>query len=178
MTKDGRWLVTGDSRGGLRMWEVDPSTGVSTEPLLLDGHDHEINFIELSADGKDIYLNVYSVGEVRRISRASGEVLAIADIAYPDNLTWSKQGQLLVASQTGTGIAAQMACADLREGACPFAFEIIALDPETMKTTMIFANEGPPMGAATVALDVGGAIVIGSVLADRVIRVPIEDGFE
>jgi hypothetical protein len=63
-----------------------------------------------------------------------------------------------------------MACNELEEGACPFGFEIIALDPKTMETEVVFANEGPPMGAATVAIDTGSELVLGSFAGDRILR--------
>jgi len=128
------------------------------------------NGIELSADGSEIYLNAYSAGEVRRIDRRTGETLARADVAAPDNLSWSQDGRLLVASHRG-GIRDQMACYGLTEGACPMAFEIVALDPITLEGDAIFGNAGPPMGAGTVAVDVGDELVIGSFASDRVIRV-------
>ncbi len=130
------------------------------------------NGIEISDDGSDIYFNAYMAGEVRRISRASGERLATATVPGPDNVTWSKDGRLLVASHTGSS-SEQMACMSIEEGACPMSFEIVALDAERLEGGAIFANQGPPMGAGTVAVDVGGELVMGSFAGDRVIRVRI-----
>jgi len=132
------------------------------------------NGIELSADGREIYLNAYSGGEVRRIDRETGEILARASIPSPDNLSWAQDGRLLVASHRG-GIRDQMACMGIEEGACPMAFAIVALDPITLEGGPIFENAGPPMGAGTVALDVGDELVIGSFASDRVIRVKPQD---
>ena len=36
----------------------------------------------------------------------------------------------------------------------------------------MFANEGAPMGAGTVALEVGDELLIASFAGDRIIRVP------
>lgn len=130
------------------------------------------NGIEISADGAEIFLNVYMAGEVRRISRATGEVLAVAEVESPDNLSWAKDGRLLVASHLG-GLSEQLPCMNLKSGACPMSFEIHALDPVSLKGGAIFANRGAPMGGGTVAIDVGGELVIGSFAGDRVIRAPI-----
>jgi hypothetical protein len=130
------------------------------------------NGIEISADGTEIFLNVYMAGEVRRISRATGEVLAVAEVESPDNLSWAKDGRLLVASHLG-GFFEQQPCMNLTSGACPMSFEIRALDPVSMEGDAIFANRGAPMGGGTVAIDVGGELVIGSFAGDRVIRAPI-----
>jgi hypothetical protein len=132
------------------------------------------NGIELSADGREIYLNVYSGSEVRRIDRETGEILARASIPSPDNVTWSRDGRLLVASHRG-GIRDQMACYGLTEGACPMEFEIVALDPITLEGGAIFGNAGAPMGGGTVAVDLGDELVIGSFASDRVIRVKLQD---
>jgi hypothetical protein len=129
------------------------------------------NGIELSPDGHDVFVNLYTAGEVRRISRETGEVLGRAAVAQPDNATWGRDGRLLVASHD-SGLRDVIQCNDLEQGACPFAFEIVALDPGTMEREVIFANSGPPMGAATVALDLGDELVMGSFAGDRIIRAP------
>lgn len=130
------------------------------------------NGIEVSADGSEIYLNLYMGNEVRRVSRASGETLASAEVESPDNLSWAKDGRLLVASHVG-GFSEYEPCMNLAAGACPMAFEILALDPVSLEGDVIFANRGAPMGGGTVAIDVGGELVIGSFAGDRVIRAPI-----
>ena len=129
------------------------------------------NGIELSADGKSIYLNAYMAGEVRRIDRESGALLGKAKVPSPDNSSWGRDGRLLVASHRG-GFRDQTACYGLTAGACPMAFEIVAVDPETLATETILAQAGAPMGAGTIALDLGGELLIGSFAADRMIRVP------
>lgn len=127
------------------------------------------NGIELSADGEEIFLNYYLGNEVRRISRESGEVLARGEVRHPDNSSWAGDGRLLVASHLGA-FWDQIACTPLEAGACPFEFAILAFDPETLESTEVFRNEGPPMGAATVAIDLGGELLMGSFAGDRVIR--------
>jgi sugar lactone lactonase YvrE len=127
------------------------------------------NGIEVSSDGAELYLNLYSAGEVRRVARDSGRVLAAGRVRQPDNSSWAADGRLLVASHKG-GVAENMACMRLREGACGMAFEILALDPQTLDGEVIFANAGPPMGGATVAIEVNGDLLMGSFAGDRLIR--------
>lgn len=133
------------------------------------------NGIELSADGADVFVNLYLGSEVRRISVETGELLGTAEVRQPDNSSWSRDGRLLVASHHA-GVSDSVACNDLTEGACPFAFEIVAVDPETMETEVVFRNEGPPMGAATVAIHVGNELLMGSFAGDRVIRAKLTAG--
>ncbi len=130
------------------------------------------NGIELSEDARSLFLNVYSSGEVRRIERESGRELGRAAIPGPDNITWGRRGQLLVASHRGS-FADQLSCLDVKKGACGMEFAIVALEPENMETTILFSHAGAPMGAGTVALDLGdGELLIGSFAADRMLRVP------
>jgi hypothetical protein len=130
------------------------------------------NGIEISADGRDIYLNAYGSGQVRRISRDTGETLARMDAPRPDNLSWSREGRLLVASHTGS-FSSQMKCQNLHQSACPLDFQILSLDPETLTGGAVFANVGAPMGAGTVAIDIGGELLIGSFAGDRLLRAPL-----
>jgi hypothetical protein len=129
------------------------------------------NGIELSQDGRDVIVNLYFGDEVRRVARDTGETRASAEVGQPDNVTWSQDGRLLVASHGAAGLADQLACQNLEAGSCPFAFEILSIDPETFAVSPVFANAGPPMGAGTVAIDIGDDLLIGSFSGDRVIRV-------
>lgn len=154
-----------------RVYEWQPVSGFSAVP----GTNAPFpNGIEVSTDGREIYLNVYSGNEVRRIDRATGKLLARTPMPSPDNLSWSRDGRLLVASHRG-GIRDQVACYGLREGACPMPFAIVALDPVTLEGKIVFENTGAPMGAGTVAIHVDDDLVIGSFASDRVIRVTLED---
>ena len=133
------------------------------------------NGIEVSDDGREIFLNVYMGDVVERIDRSNGKVLASAKVAAPDNSAWAKDGRLLVASHLG-GFREQRPCLSLDDGRpCPMSFEIRALDPKTLEGEAIFANRGAPMGGGTVAVDVGGKLVIGSFAGDRVIVAPINE---
>lgn len=130
------------------------------------------NGIELSPDGTKIYLNVYLGNEVRKIDRKTGERLATAKVRQPDNITWGADGRLLVASHTA-GMREMLACGDVHQGACGFEFEIVALDPETLAEQVVFRHKGAPMGAATVAVQVGNDLWLGSFAGDRVSRVSL-----
>ena len=131
------------------------------------------NGITVSEDGKIIYLNAYAIGEVRKIERESGKLLATAQISNPDNIAWSKDRKLLVASHRGS-VADLLQCGDLASGACPLPFAITEIEPETFAYRDIFENAAEPMGAGTVALDLGNDnLLIGAFAGDRVIRVKL-----
>jgi hypothetical protein len=133
------------------------------------------NGIEVSPDGATLYLNVYLGNEVRRIDRRTGELLGRAAVPHPDNVTWSDEGRLLVASHTA-GLGEMTACAGIEKGACGFEFQIVSLDPTTLEQRVVFKHAGAPMGGGTVAVQVGPALYIGSFAGDRIARVIPEDG--
>lgn len=128
------------------------------------------NGIQIDAAGRNIYLNLYAVGQVRKIDLASGQVLATWDLPQPDNSTWSETGQLLVASHTGV-FTDHERCNSVGKGACDLAYQVVAIDPEALSYRAILKHEGAPMGAATAALDVDGVLYIGSFAGDRLVKV-------
>ena len=130
------------------------------------------NGIEVSANEAIVFVNVYMGDEVRKIRRVDGELLAKADVIRPDNITWGADGRLLVASHVD-GLSELIACQGLTEGACGFEFEIVALDPVTMERTTLLNHRGPPMGAATVALQIGTRLYLGSFAGDRIAHVEL-----
>ena len=96
------------------------------------------------------------------------------EIPLPDNLTWTRDDRLLVASHLG-GMGDSVACMSAEGGACGMAFQIVSIDPESYATEVVFSNSGPPMGAGTAAVDMGGELLIGSFAANRLLRVPLVD---
>lgn len=132
------------------------------------------NGIAVSRDGETLFVDAYLADEVRKISRKSGELLGTANIASPDNLNWTADGRLLVASHDAP-LNEILACADLARGQCPFHFAIVLLDPSWMTGVTLYDNGGPPMGAGTSALHIGDELVIGSFAGDRLLRVTLPE---
>ncbi len=153
-----------------RVYEWQQGAGFTAVP----GTDAPFpNGIELATDAQSLFLNVYSSGQVRRIHRRTGRELGRAHIPSPDNITWGRDGRLLVASHSGSFFD-QVACMKVEQGACGMKFSVIALDPESMETENLFTQAGPPMGAGTVALDLGlSEFLIGSYAGDRMLRVKL-----
>jgi hypothetical protein len=130
------------------------------------------NGIELSEDATEIFLNVGRPGQVWRIQRATGQVTARADVPGPDNSTWAPDGRLLVASMLADSRDFPV-CTNLARGACPLAFQIVALEPRTLASEVLYRGEGAPMGGGTVGLWIGPDLLIGSFAGDRVLRVSL-----
>ena len=128
------------------------------------------NGIAITADGRTLFVNASIEGVVRRIDRASGRLEGSAEIPGPDNSSWAPDGRLLVASFVGS-LRENLACDGIPRGACPVAFEIVALDPETLATETLYRGGGAPMGGGTVGLRVGDELFVGSFAGDRILRV-------
>jgi hypothetical protein len=132
------------------------------------------NGIEVSADGSKVFLNISGESEVRRIDRSTGRIEARAAVSLPDNARWAPDGRLLVASLLPDDSIDFTACTDLESGACPLGFQIVAIDPDSMETEVLYQNQGPPMGAGTIGLQVGNELFIGSFAGDRILRVSLD----
>lgn len=130
------------------------------------------NGIQVSPDGKTLFVNAYLAGEVRKIAFPGGELLGKARVKGPDNSQWDAEGRLLVASHTA-GLVELGACFGITEGACGAAFAIVAVDPGSMEAQTILEHRGAPMGAATVAQQVGDELYLGSFAGDRIVRAPM-----
>lgn len=157
--------LVGMSTGWVFEWQ--PGTGFTKVP---ESDGAMPNGIEVSPDGESIYVDLYLGDEVRKISRKTGATLASVEIASPDNVLWSPDGSLLVASHNAP-LNELLACGEIEAGACPFHYSIVELDPETLKPHALYENAGPPMGAGTAALRIDDELIVGSFKGDRIVRV-------
>lgn len=162
-------FAEGVAAGYVVSW--DPETGFGR---LASSEGAMPNGIEVSSDGRLVFLNSSGEGKVRRIVRATGEVEAVADVPGLDNARWSSDGRLVVASLLGGNDELFALCMNLAEGACPIEFQIVAIDPGTMETEVLYRNEGAPMGAGTVGLVIDDELFIGSFAGDRILRVALD----
>jgi len=129
------------------------------------------NGLEISADNQFVYANMYMEGQVWQVRLADGTVVRRYDIASADNSAWGSDGRLWLASHE-MGAGDFISCYPNPEQPCPGPFSIVALDPDTGESERLFHHEGPPMGAATVAVPQAGRVYMGSFLGDRMISVP------
>lgn len=142
--------------------------------ILADSHGPFINGIALSADDTTVFANVYAGNEVRKLDRVTGNKIGAAKITQVDNLAWasstnSKSPVLLGVSHSG-GKLEQMDCIKHPGQTCGFGFTVVRIDTETMTSEEIFQHEGAPMGAATVAQQVGDSLYLGTFSGNRIIK--------
>jgi hypothetical protein len=127
------------------------------------------NGVELSPDEGTVYANMYFNNEMRKIDRSSGALISKLSVDKPDNLSWDTQGRLLVLSHTGT-LRDELACFGKPGETCPLAFAVVRVDTQAMSSEIVLQHEGAPMGAATVARQVGAHVYLGTFSGDRMVR--------
>lgn len=129
------------------------------------------NGLEISADNRYLFANMYIEGEVWKVDAMSGRIAGRAPIASVDNSAWGSDGRLWLVRHAAS-LTQIVACFEDQGTPCPAPFEVIALDPATMEHELLFSHSGAPMGAATVAVPQNGRVYLGSFVGDRLISVP------
>lgn len=162
----GLKAARGENTGFLWRWE--PGQGIRRQP----GSDAPMpNGVQIDRAGRFAYINSASKGgDVRKLDLATGQIVGSVAVPNPDNGSWTADGRLLVA-----GVAAgpkPMECFKRPAAPCPAASEVYALNVDTMTAERIFAHAGPPLNAATVAVQAGEDLLIGSLFGDNFVAVP------
>ncbi len=153
------------------VFEWQPGVGYR---ILEDSRGSFLNGIEISPDNKIVYANVYAGHEIRKLDRQTGKVLGAAKVDQADNIAWDSAGQLLAVSHSGP-ITDQMACSKTPGQTCGFEFTIYRINPDDMSSEVVLKHQGAPMGAGTVARQLGDKLYVGSFSSDRIVRVPIKN---
>ena len=121
------------------------------------------------------YVHPDALSSIRKIEVSTGREVGRAPVAMPDNVTWSPDGRLLIASLRGLEPDDFVACEAMERGACGIPFAIVAVDPETMTNLgPVYESDGRPMGAGTVGLQVGRELFVGSFKGDRILRIDLD----
>ena len=181
---DGGFVVTlyMDPRRTMAEQHEDAARGANTGVVLRWHPDHGLapvpgteaplpNGVQVSHDGQAMFVAVRAgAGELRKYALPDGRLLAAARVTHPDNLSWAADGRLLVAGlQAGADLTG---CFVVPGHPCGAAFHVLAVDPVTLQAREVFAHAGPPLGLATVAVQAGADLYVGSAAGDRVLRVP------
>jgi hypothetical protein len=133
------------------------------------------NGIAASPDARFLYMNASGENSIRKVEVATGREAGRAPVMMPDNVTWSPDGLLLVASLRGVDPEQFDRCEHLESGPCPIPFAIVAVDPTRMEAVeTVYESDGWPMGAGTVGLQVGRELFVGSFQGDRILRIDLD----
>ncbi len=131
------------------------------------------NGVQISRDGKTLFINDYLGDRVFAIDRESGERHWEIEVSKPDNSSWSPDGRLLVAGHSSP-IGETLRYSELEGAGCPLPFTIVSVNPADGSQETLFEGEGPPMGGVTTAVQVGDALYFGSFTGDRMGRVALD----
>lgn len=145
--------------GGVLEWH--PETGV--KPIA--GTDLSgANGIEVSKDGKSLYVAAWGTQELVRFLLGKGTVQKnVVKLDFmPDNLRWASDGNILVAGQNRA--------ANAKSGFAAFkGWTVVKLNPKTLKVTEVAKDSGDsPLQNVSVAIDIDGMLWIGPFRGDRV----------
>jgi SMP-30/Gluconolactonase/LRE-like region len=159
-------MNAGEDTGAVYEWH--PNTGFTLVPgSRMSGN----NGIEVSPDGKWIYVAAWGNKSVVRLSRGGGgpakrDMLTAGFLV--DNLRWAPDGQLLVAGQN-VPAKQVFACFESHAPRCTQPWRIDRWDTAAMTLTPVASEGGgPDFGDATVGLQVGDNIFVGTFRGDRI----------
>ncbi len=159
-------LAMGEVTGAVYEWH--PHKGFTLVPgSRMSGN----NGIEVSPDGKWIYVAAWGNKAVARLPRSAGapgkpEMLPVGFLA--DNLRWGADGQLIV---TGQDVPAKdvFACFESKAVRCTQAWRIDRWDTAAMTVKPVASEMGnSEFGDATVALQVGDQMFVGTFRGERI----------
>ena len=129
------------------------------------------NGLILSADERTLYVNEYFGNRVLVVNWREGERIGNVPVEKPDNLSWTQDGQLLVASHRASLYALAKSLELAADEVSLLPYSIVAINPQTLEKETRLSHQGAPMGAGTVALDTGERLYIGSYRGDRIVHV-------
>jgi hypothetical protein len=154
--KTGLGMVTGDIlawRAGSG-WRHVPHTEASAP-----------NGVAISSDGQKIFFAETGGRQLVRLRRHDGGARAeVAIDGAIDNLSWTSDGQLLVASHDS--VMAFLGCAT--GGACRSPWSVWSINPDTLAVKRVFQHDGSVVGAVASAEEVGDRVYLSAVFGDRI----------
>jgi len=152
----GFGLPTGDILGWVpdAGWRHLPGTEASAP-----------NGVAVSPDGRNLFFVETGGRQLVRLRRADGGArVEVAIDGALDNLSWTRRGNLLVASHDS--VSAFLGC--VTAGTCRAPWSIWEIDPDTLTVRRIFQHDGSIVGAVASAAEVGDQIYLGPVFGDRI----------
>ena len=151
-------LQKGGKNGEL--WEWHTASGWQKVP---GSEASGANGIEISRDGKTLYVAGWGSQSFFRLSRGEKEPKRDeVPLGFRvDNIRWARDGSLLGTGQAGVG------------GSQPIQTVIVKIDPKSLKVTEMLRRPAVPgFSGGTVAVEVGKQLWVGSYTGDRIAIFP------
>ena len=145
-------MMTGEKNGEL--WEWHTASGWQKVP---GSEAAGANGLEMSADGKTLYVAAWGTQSFFRLSRgaATPKRDEIPLGFRVDNIRWARDGSILAAGQGANQTV------------------VVKVDPKTLAVKEVLKRPaGNGFGVGTVAVEVGGAYWVGSFAGDRIAVLP------
>jgi hypothetical protein len=154
--------VDGTVAGYLTEWR--PGRGFKRLP----GSDAAYNNgVQASADGRIVTFASWTRRELIRYDTKAGRITGRVKLDFmPDNLSTQPDGTYLVAGIDGLpGPGTPKLDGQLSPG-----FTVVRLDPRSMKVTPVYKGRPGEMAGASIALQVGGRLYLGSYTGGRILK--------
>lgn len=127
------------------------------------------NGVQLSDDGRHAWFAAWTAKEVRQFDLQQGRTLRRVSLDFmPDNLAWAANGQLLAAGIETPDIF--RICFNGREEHCASGFQLAAIEPERATADVLFKAPPGVLAGASVAIEVGNQLYVGSYTGDRLLK--------
>lgn len=153
--KIGFGMTTGDVLRWRRGegWSTVPGTAASAA-----------NGVALSPDGRTLYYAETGGARLVRIGLDGSGRAEVAVPGAPDNLSWTRQGTLYLASHTSS--AAFLGC--LFGAVCRSPWVLLEIEPDSLRVNEVLRHDGEVVGAIASAQQVGDLVYLGAVFGDRI----------
>jgi len=129
------------------------------------------NGINVAPDGQKMYLNAYGGNEVFEYDLSTGRQAQVLSVLHPDNSSWDSQDRLLITSQHGNLLESATCLSRQPNINCVVPFSVVAYDPSTAESETVFSHEASALPVATIALEVGDDLYLGTYSGDRIVKV-------
>jgi hypothetical protein len=153
-------MQKGEKNGEL--WEWHTASGWQKVP---GSEASGANGIEISPDGRTLYVAAWGSQSFFRLSRGEKEPKRDeVPLGFRiDNIRWARDGSLLGTGQAGVGGAPGQ----------PIQTVVVKIDPKTLKVTELLRRPAVPgFSGGTVAVEVGKQLWVGSYTGDRIAIFP------
>lgn len=165
IVKEGQNLFAGEPSGNVAVW-----TAAAGEQVLPGSEYGYPNGVMVSPDGLYAYVSGWTTRSFHKYDLVNKQEVGRADFSFmPDNLTWTPDGKLLAAGINGVSGN----CPETSENPCIQGALVAEVDPATLAVTVVFDNAGKALiNGTSVAIEVDGAVYIGSFQGTRLVKVP------
>jgi hypothetical protein len=152
-TRESTQRMLGGERNG-ELWEWHTASGWQKVP---GSEAAGANGVELSDDGKTLYVAAWGSQSFFRVSRgATPPTRDEIPLGFRvDNIHWARDGSLFAVGQAGT------------------SWKAVKVDPRTLAVRdVVTVPDAPEFGAGTALVEVGNTLWVGSFRGNRIVIVP------